>query len=71
MSWSMLEPDDPPVCECKYDEGRDVIDRDDCPFHCDLPPDTPEVMTGLEETEGPRPVKPESVTLSKGVDVAA
>ena len=36
MSWSMLEPEDPPVCECKYDEARDVMDREDCPFHCDL-----------------------------------
>jgi hypothetical protein len=36
MNWSMLEPDDPPVCECKYDEARDVMDREDCPFHCDL-----------------------------------
>ena len=37
MSFSMLEPDDPPICECRYDGARDEMDRDDCPFHCDLP----------------------------------
>ena len=24
------------VCECKYDEARDEMDREDCPFHCNL-----------------------------------
>ena len=36
MSWSMLEPDEPLVCECKYDETRDEMDREDCHFHCEL-----------------------------------
>jgi hypothetical protein len=36
MSWSMREPEEPAVCECTYDEDRDVMDRDDCPFHCDM-----------------------------------
>ncbi|MGD1095246.1 MAG: hypothetical protein ABSB35_25050 [Bryobacteraceae bacterium] len=36
MTWSLLEPDEPPICECKYDEVRDEMDREDCPFHCDL-----------------------------------
>ena len=36
MSYSFREPDWPVFCECKYDEARDEMDRDDCPFHCDL-----------------------------------
>ena len=40
MSFSMLEPEEEPVCECWYDEARDVMDREDCPFHCDLVDDT-------------------------------
>jgi hypothetical protein len=36
VSYSFREPESPPVCECKYDEARDEMDRDDCPFHCDL-----------------------------------
>jgi hypothetical protein len=32
----MLEPEEPPVCKCKYDEARDVMDREDCFFHCDI-----------------------------------
>ena len=35
MSYSFREPEWPAVCECKYDEARDEMDRDDCPFHCD------------------------------------
>lgn len=36
MRWSIEEPDWPPVCECRYDEDRDVMFRGDCPLHCDL-----------------------------------
>ena len=36
MSYSFLEPEWPAFCECKYDEVRDEMDREDCPFHCDL-----------------------------------
>jgi hypothetical protein len=32
----MIEPEEPPTCECKYDETRDEMDREDCAFHCDL-----------------------------------
>jgi len=32
----MLEPEEDPICKCRYDEGRDGMDREDCPFHCDL-----------------------------------
>ena len=35
MSYSFREPEWPAVCECKYDEARDEMDREDCPFHCD------------------------------------
>jgi hypothetical protein len=34
VSYSLLEPEWPAVCECKYDEARDEMDREDCPFHC-------------------------------------
>ena len=34
MSYSLREPEWPPVCECKYEEARDEMDREDCPFHC-------------------------------------
>jgi hypothetical protein len=37
VSYSFREPDWPAICECKYDEARDEMDREDCPFHCDLP----------------------------------
>lgn len=35
----MQEPEWPPVCECKYDEVRDRMDRDDCLLHCDVDDD--------------------------------
>ena len=36
VSYSMQEPEWPPVCECKYDEVRDRVDREDCLLHCDV-----------------------------------
>jgi hypothetical protein len=42
MSWSMIEPEELPVCECKYDEARDEMDRGDCPFHYDLVDNSPQ-----------------------------
>jgi hypothetical protein len=36
VSYSFREPEWPAFCECKYDEVRDELDREDCPFHCDL-----------------------------------
>jgi hypothetical protein len=36
MSYSMRLPEEEPRCECFYDEARDEMDREDCPFHCDL-----------------------------------
>jgi hypothetical protein len=35
----MREPEWPLVCECKYDEVRDKMDRDDCLLHCDMEDD--------------------------------
>ena len=35
LSYSFREPEWPAVCECRYDEVRDEMDREDCPFHCD------------------------------------
>ncbi len=32
----MLEPDEEPRCECRYNAAGDAMDRDDCAFHCDL-----------------------------------
>ena len=34
MSYSFQEPDWPPVCECRYDEVRDEMDRGNCEIHC-------------------------------------
>jgi len=33
----MREPRWEPVCECKYDEARDEMDREDCLLHCEAP----------------------------------
>jgi hypothetical protein len=35
----MREPDWPPVCECKYDEVHDTVDREGCLLHCDIQDD--------------------------------
>jgi hypothetical protein len=36
MSFSFRLPEEDPACECGYDEIRDRMDREDCPFHCDI-----------------------------------
>ena len=36
MSFSFQLPEEDLVCECKYDEIRDRMDREDCPFHGDI-----------------------------------
>jgi len=41
MSFSFRLPEDDPICECNYDEIHDRMDRDDCPFHCDIADDEP------------------------------
>lgn len=39
MSYSMQEPEWPPVCECWYDELQDGMDREDCLLHCNIEED--------------------------------
>jgi len=53
MSWSMIEPDEPPICECKYDEARDEMDHEDCPFHCDVVEDSAQQEADLVERKKP------------------
>jgi hypothetical protein len=48
MSYSMQEPDWPPVCECKYDEVHDTVDSEDCLLHFDM-----------KEGTAPLPKKPQ------------
>ena len=36
MSYSFELPEEDPICECKYDAIRDCMDREGCPFHCEL-----------------------------------
>jgi hypothetical protein len=36
MSFSFRLPEEDPICECKYDEVHDRMDREDCAFHCDM-----------------------------------
>jgi len=36
VSYSMLEPESEPYCECRYDPVNDRMDREDCFFHCDM-----------------------------------
>ena len=36
MSYSFREPEWPAVCECKYDEAGDEMNRENCRFHAEL-----------------------------------
>jgi hypothetical protein len=36
VSYSMMEPDWPLICECKYDAVQDTLDREDCLLHFDM-----------------------------------
>jgi len=36
VSYSMIEPEWDPICECRYDPVHDTMDREDCFFHCDM-----------------------------------
>ncbi len=52
MSYSMLEPESEPICECKYDAAHDRMDREDCFFHCDMEDEVllpPENQTALKK----------------------
>ena len=70
----MLLPDDPPICECRYDETRDEMDRDDCPLHCNLDSAealVPEVESQLTATEESRPVERKQVAAARKEHEAA
>lgn len=54
----MLEPQEEPVCECRYDAARDEMDREDCPFHCDLVEDLGGVEISVER-KGPEMITDE------------
>jgi len=41
------------MCECKYDEFHDRIDREDCPFHADLIDDEPKMDVWCTQGKGP------------------
>jgi len=41
VSYSMQEPEWPPVCECKYDEAHDTVDREDCLLHSGMEEEVP------------------------------
>lgn len=40
MSFSFRLPKEDPICQCRYDELHDRMDREDCPFHCKTAEDT-------------------------------
>ena len=40
----MQEPEWPPVCECRYDEVHDRMDREDCCFHFDMEEEISEIQ---------------------------
>ena len=46
MSFSFRLPEDDPVCECKYDPQLDRMDREDCPFHCQMVEEQPVALGG-------------------------
>jgi hypothetical protein len=41
VSYSIQEPEWPSVCECKYDEVHDRMDREDCLLHSDIEEEPP------------------------------
>lgn len=42
MSYSLNEPEWPPMCECCYDEARNEVFRGNCPLHYKDDPEGPE-----------------------------
>jgi hypothetical protein len=52
MSFRFRLPEEDPICECKYDEIHDRMDREDCPFHCDMEEDS-EPAAALEADRKP------------------
>jgi len=61
MSYSFREPEWPAGCECRYDEARDEMDREDCPFHCDNNPHQAEARDATRR----RPTRNRDVSITK------
>jgi hypothetical protein len=59
MSFSLRLPEDDLVCECKYDEIHDRMDREDCPFHCEIVEDTEPAVVPADR-KPPAPVTGEA-----------
>jgi hypothetical protein len=53
LSYSFREPEEPAVCDCKYDEIQDRMEREDCLLHCDLLDDVPEIEASHTERKRP------------------
>ena len=64
MSYSIREPEEPAICECRYDAIHDRMDREDCPYHFDLPDDTSEMEELCPERKRPG-VEPDIGDASK------
>ena len=72
MSYSFRLPEEDPICECKYDAVHDRMDREDCPFHCEMA-DDPEPREFSVERKPPASVARVSmrVALDQGQAVVA
>lgn len=51
MSYSFRLPEEEPACECRWDEIRQRVDRDDCHFHFDLPEEQAEMEAGAQQID--------------------
>ena len=54
VSYSMFEPESEPVCECRYDEVHDRMDREDCSFHRDMEEAAPPAEPLAEKQTAPK-----------------
>jgi len=59
MSFSFRLPEENPVCECRYDEIHDRMDREGCPFHCDTAEDTETAGLSHGDRKPPASLAPE------------
>ena len=68
MSYSFRLPEEDPICECKYDEVHDRMDREDCPFHCEMAddPEPPEALTAERKPPAPAVRISDIQTLASG-----
>jgi hypothetical protein len=63
MSFSFREPEWPAFCECKYDEARDEMDREDCQFHCNDSDDSAEQNAQHVQRKTPTRARKHSQTV--------